>query len=291
MDLARSTSFAMHTFYHARLKVRDGKLLDRRPVMVHHQSMPGPAELQTSFSERKLLRWLLLFYFLFILYGSFIPFRLSDDPEFVRSQLTRFLTPPYDHGVRKFSLPDVVSNILFFVPFGFLWVGVEFFSFTHGGLPKAVLVAGILGLLTGLMIESGQMFSPGRTASILDALCNGLGAAIGAATGRMLFRAFRGSFGLILLQLLQQRPSLVLLALLLFAAGANAYYPFEITLDVSTVWQNIKNTQLIPFWGGLRRFWLDLFVEKIPLFAAVGYLAFLSLEQIKLPASKRRAWL
>jgi VanZ family protein len=190
--------------------------------------MPGPAELQTSFSERKLLRWLLLFYFLFILYGSFIPFRFSDDPEFVHSQLTRFLTLPYDHGVRKFSLPDVVSNILFFVPFGFLWVGVEFFSFTHGGLPKAVLVAGILGLLTGLMIESGQMFSPGRTASILDALCNGLGAAIGAATGRMLFRAFRGSFGLILLQLLQQRPSLVLLALLLFAAGADAYYPLTL---------------------------------------------------------------
>jgi hypothetical protein len=81
--------------------------------------MPGAAEQRTSFDERKLLRWLLLFYCLFILYGSFLPFRFSDDPEFVRSQLTRFFTPPYEHGVRKFSLPDVVSNILLFVPFGF----------------------------------------------------------------------------------------------------------------------------------------------------------------------------
>jgi hypothetical protein len=55
--------------------------------------MPGLAELPTSFEERKLLRWLFLFYCLFILYGSFIPFRFSDDPEFVRSQFGRFFTP------------------------------------------------------------------------------------------------------------------------------------------------------------------------------------------------------
>src|SRR5262249_4726934 len=58
--------------------------------------------------------------------GSFIPFRFSDDPEFVRSQFVRFFAPPYDHGVRRFSLPDVVSNVLLFVPFGLLCVGGEF---------------------------------------------------------------------------------------------------------------------------------------------------------------------
>jgi VanZ family protein len=61
-------------------------------------------------------------------------------------------------------------------------------------------------------------------------------------------------------------------------------------LDVSTVWRNVKNAQLIPFAGGLRRFWLDLFVEKILLFAAVGYLAYRSLAQDKFPASRGRAW-
>jgi hypothetical protein len=85
--------------------------------------MPGVAELQIPFAERKLLRWLFAFYFLFILYGSFIPFRFSDDRELVRSQFVRFFTPPYDHGVGRFSLPDVVSNVLFFIPFGFLWLG------------------------------------------------------------------------------------------------------------------------------------------------------------------------
>ena len=129
------------------------------------------------------------------------------------------------------------------------------------------------------MIESGQMFSPGRTASILDALCNGIGSATGAAVGFHLFRAFRGSFGLVLLQLLRQRPSLVLLALLLLASVADAYYPFDVTLDVSTVWHNVKNTRLIPFVGGMRRFWLDLLVEKTLLFAAIGYLALRNLPE------------
>ena len=257
--------------------------------MVHLYGMAGAAKRRTSFNERKLLRWFLLFYCLFILYGSFIPFRFSDNPKFVRSQLTRFFTPPYDRGVRKFSLPDVASNILLFVPFGFLWLTAEV-SPLRRGVRRPVLAAGILGLLAGLVIESGQMFSPGRTASILDALCNGVGAAIGAAASRLLYRAFRGSSGSILLQLLEQHPMLVFLALILLASAANAYYPFDITLDVSTIWQNVKNARLIPFAGGLRHTLLDLFVEKILLFAAIGYLAFRSLAQNDLPANRTRVW-
>jgi len=251
--------------------------------------MPRPSELPISFAERKLLRWLFLLYCLFILYGSFIPFRFSDDPEFVRSQFVRFFTPPYDHGIRRFSFPDVVSNILLFFPFGLLWVGGEFSLRMQSRCWRASFTGGVLGLLSGLIIESGQMFSPGRIASILDALCNGLGSATGAAAGFLLFRAFRGSFGLVLSQLLLQRPSLLLLTLFLLASVAAAYYPFDVTLDVSAVWHNLKNTRLIPFGGGLRRFWLDLFVEKILLFAAIGYLALRNLINGTTP-NRQLAW-
>src|SRR5215831_13498721 len=251
--------------------------------------MPRFTELRISFAERKLLRWIFFFYCLFILYGSFIPFRFSDDPEFVRSQFVRFFAPPYDHGVRRFSLPDVVSNVLLFVPFGLLWVGGEFSLRWQSCFWRVAFTAGLLGLLSGLVIESGQMFSPGRIASILDALCNGIGSATGAAAGYLLFRAFRGSFGLILLQLLRERPSLVLLAMLLIVSMADAYYPFDVTLDVSTVWQNVKNTRLIPF-VGMRRFWLDLLVEKTLLYAAIGYLALRNLP-LGTARNPKLAWL
>src|SRR5438445_8625401 len=108
--------------------------------------MTGPDQLRTSFAERKLLCWFFLFYCLFILYGSFIPFRFSDDPEFVRSQFVRFFTPPYDHGARRFSLPDVVSNILLFVPFGFLWVGGEFSLPLQCRFWRMAFAGGVLGL-------------------------------------------------------------------------------------------------------------------------------------------------
>src|SRR5262245_347585 len=93
--------------------------------------MPRFTELRISFASRKLLRLLFFSYCLFIRCGSFIPFRFSYDPEFVRSrfvrsQFVRFFAPPYDHGVRRFSLPHVVSNVLLFVPFGLLWVAGEF---------------------------------------------------------------------------------------------------------------------------------------------------------------------
>jgi VanZ family protein len=62
-----------------------------------------------------------------------------------------------------------------------------------------------------------------------------------------------------------------------------------VTLDVSTVWHNLKNAQLIPFAGGLHRFWLDLLVEKVLLFGAIGYLATRNLSQDKNPA-RGLAW-
>ena len=171
------------------------------------------------------------------------------------------------------------------MPFGFLWIGGDFFRRPQSRFWRTAFAGGVLGFLFGLMIESGQMFSPGRIPSIVDALCNGLG----TAAGYLVFRAFRGSFGLIFLRLLRQRPSLILLVLLLLAVVADAYYPFDVTLDVSAVWHNLKNSRLIPFTGGLRRFWLDLFVEKVLLFAAIRYLALRNLSDGS-ALNQRLAW-
>jgi VanZ family protein len=131
--------------------------------------MPGLAELPTSFAERTLLRWLFLVYLLFILYGSFIPFRFSVDPSLFAPNLFDSSRPTYGHGVRRFSLSDVVSNVRLCIPFGFLWVGGEFYLRMQNRFWRVAFAGGVLGLLSGLIIESGQMFSPGRIASILDA--------------------------------------------------------------------------------------------------------------------------
>ena len=240
--------------------------------------------------EKRAIRWMLLFYCLFILYGSYIPFRFSADPAFVHSQWGRFFTAPFVHGVRQFSILDVVSNILLFVPFGFIWVGAEIGKRLLGRLVVACLAVGLIGFLFGIGIEAGQTFSPGRTASILDALSDGLGSALGGAAGYFFSRGLSGSFGVTLREIIRRRPSLVLLALFLVVPLADAYYPFQITLDVSTVWNNLKRTQWLPFSGGLHRFWMDLLVEKLLVFAAIGYVVLHNLRRAGVSHSAGMAW-
>lgn len=166
----------------------------------------------------------------------------------------------------------VLSNILLFVPFGFFRVGGGFPRYGVSRPLTASFTTAVFGLLFGLAIEFGQTFSPGRIASIADALCNGIGSAFGALAGSLLFRTAGVKLAPVLLQLIRQQPSVVLLVLLVLAAIADAYYPFQITLDVSTLWHNLKNTQVVPF-SGVAPILVGPDSRKSFLFAAIGYLA------------------
>jgi VanZ family protein len=55
--------------------------------------------------------------------------------------------------------------------------------------------------------------------------------------------------------------------------AAEALYPFVVTLDVSTVWGNVKSGQWRPFGTFARDFWPDVLVEKFFVYAAAGALA------------------
>ena len=123
--------------------------------------------------------------------------------------------PTYGHGVRRFSLSDVVSNVLLCIPFGFLWVGGEFYlrmqlvlwrratsrAFRPGkklfllgplgfliaagnrdGSPrKQQALAATAGLLVGLILEAGQIALQSRNPSLTDVLLFGGAAWAGAA--------------------------------------------------------------------------------------------------------------
>ena len=227
---------------------------------------------ETLLVERNALRWLLLFYCLFIVYGTFIPFRFTSNSIFVHSQWRHFFGSLFADA-KQFSTMDVISNVLLFLPFGFLWAGSEIGKPFICRFPGTMLATAGLGLLFGTGIEVGQTFSPGRTAALLDVLCNCLGAGLGGAFGYFIFPAVRGRLGSAMKKVIRERPLLILWVLLMAMAAADAYYPFQITMDVSTVWQNFKHIQWLPFIGGTHRFWMDLVVEKVFLFSAISYLA------------------
>ena len=147
--------------------------------------------MNSSASESTTARYLLAAYCVFIIYGCFIPFHFNFDPNFVRWRWAVFLTESLHEDAARPSLSDIVSNILLFVPFGILSVWARAAGSTDRARFFPILCTTLYGLLFATVIESGQTVAPGRDPSIRDALCNGMGAFIGAAWGSVLIRSYR----------------------------------------------------------------------------------------------------
>ena len=76
---------------------------------------------------------------------------------------------------------DAMRNIALTAGVGVVWLATARATAVGGRLRREVWIAGAVGLLLGLIAETTQLFSPVRTASILDVLTNGTGALVGAA--------------------------------------------------------------------------------------------------------------
>jgi VanZ family protein len=114
---------------------------------------------------------LLLVWLLFVLAATLFPFNFGLIPK--------------DHtGLFGYSLggledaPDVVSNLLLFMPLGALLHREG--QRRSWGLFLTLTLAGAAGLLISLTIEYLQAFLPTRDSSLLDVLTNSAGALIGA---------------------------------------------------------------------------------------------------------------
>jgi glycopeptide antibiotics resistance protein len=126
---------------------------------------------------------------------------------------------------------------------------------------------------------------------MLDTLCNGIGAFIGAAWGDVLIRGYRKYLQTEFIRTLCRQPSLLLLAYLLFGMVIDSYFPFEVTLDVSSLWHNLKSSQLVPFRSTSYGYWLDLSVDKGIPYSLIAYLILINLRRFSRPLTAGLAWL
>ena len=216
------------------------------------------------------VRRLLCCYLLFIVYASFIPFHFNLDPNFVRWRLDIFFSRSLFRGVQRWSGSDVLTNILIYIPLGLLLTGSWYKKYGSNRSPTIPFVAGLAALFTGLAIELGQTLSPYRIPSMLDAICNGLGSFIGAALSYRLLPALNGALGTRIERLIRDQPILLLIVLVSLAPILDAVYPFDFKLAIGFFADNLAMGRLTLFQNGLSE--LDLLVEKIFNFAALGYL-------------------
>ncbi|HEX5606573.1 MAG TPA: VanZ family protein [Candidatus Binatia bacterium] len=244
-----------------------------------------------SDSEDKTALYLLWAYCVFILYGCFIPFHFNFDPNFVRWRWVVFVTESLHEDIARPSLSDIVSNILLFVPFGILSVWARRADRTDRAGFLAILSTTVYGLLFAIIIESGQTVAPGRDPSIRDAACNGFGAFIGAVCATVFIRDYRKYLQSEFIRVLFRTPSLLLLAYLICGILLDSYFPFEVTLDVSSVWHNLKNSQILPFRSTSDAYWLNLWVDKGIPYGVIAYLFLTNLRPSSRLLTVGLAWL
>ncbi|HEX3865478.1 MAG TPA: VanZ family protein [Gemmatimonadaceae bacterium] len=94
-------------------------------------------------------------------------------------------TPDVSHVFMNGGWFDVVTNILLFLPLGFLY------PLTRTSEDTSVLHVFLAGLLVSASIEMTQAFEPARYCALLDVITNAMGAAVGAVVMRAVTRRIR----------------------------------------------------------------------------------------------------
>ena len=127
---------------------------------------------------------LLVFWGLFIIYGTMLPFDFSASAELIHFRLGRIWERPL-RGLGG-SWGDVYSNIAFFMPWGFL-LAIWRVGRGSGCWLTLVLAMVSAAWLSG-SVEIVQLFAPKRSTSVVDLISNTFGSVVGALIGWPLAR-------------------------------------------------------------------------------------------------------
>ena len=179
---------------------------------------------------------------LFILYGTWLPFQVVfHDAAGLERELGQALAESFGRP----SLPDLVANVLLFLPFG---AALAARSAARGGPLRAALLGSALsGAALSLIVETGQLWMPTRTTSASDIAANALGAALGAFGGWTARARLWSSFEPRLAGAVVRRPYTSLVTLLIGAVFVFGMMPFHLSLDVGHLKRQLKGARLIPF--------------------------------------------
>ncbi len=200
---------------------------------------------------------------LFVLYGS--------------SGALAGAAPPVE-PLPGISLPDIAQNLLLYIPFGMLSV----WTFRGSVSRRRALYVSIVALafVYSSAMELLQMRFAARIASPLDVISNVSGALIGAIAAERTERALQRGMDTARRIGLLTAPARYLLAAVLAAIVIAAWYPFDVTLDVSTLSERTRAVRLDPW---LRPSSVELFAQASRFFVLAAVMT------LCLPGLSRRA--
>jgi glycopeptide antibiotics resistance protein len=214
---------------------------------------------------------------LFVVYASTLPFAFVSDAGTVHAHWVEAIQRSASSGSADLSKADVLQNVLLFVPLGFLGVASVARTRRFGALLIAVGAAAGLSAASEVL----QLFTVDRLTSLWDLWANVAGAALGGVVYFVVEPvSARVWNGLPESTLERQRAIPVWGAAVVVVLSACE--PFDITLDVGTVWAKVK-----PFVVNGPSAWQPLNDELLTL-VRFGMLSFLLAEWMRGPNT--RAW-
>jgi len=186
----------------------------------------------------------------FIVYGTTIPFNFVHDRHLVADHLARLNWNPFiaaDTG-RRVSIPDFVGNILLFAPFGFL--GMSALPRPRA-LAARIAVVAVFGLALTIGVETLQLLTIDRTASVSDVFANASGTLAGALAAVLLSTFVEGFLRTVSAAGVATVPSFfpLLIATLVLLAGK--LEPFDATLDLGSVLPKVRGFLADPIQFGV----------------------------------------
>jgi VanZ family protein len=192
--------------------------------------------------------WIL--FALFLVYGTTIPFNFSSQPGWAVQKLAHVPLSPFiaaDTG-RRISIPDVVQNVLLFLPFGVLGA-LRLRSPSRSRLTTIVVVCG-LGAALSVGVEALQLLTVDRTSSVSDIVANTFGALAGVVVAQLGENVLGRALKVFSLTGVFEQPSSYGALVATIVLCVAAWQPFDATLDVGSLAPRVRALMRDPWQSG-----------------------------------------
>lgn len=218
----------------------------------------------------KLIAWIISS--LYIIYGTLIPFDFSFQVNITQNLRQANYIPYCNFMGRRTSLSDVISNILLFIPYGFLlcWILRE----KTFSLSKSQIICLVSSFLLSLSIEFLQLFFTSRTTSLTDIINNVLGTYIGCILNNIYLLYLKDRLSYQINIIYQRNPLVIFLIVYSLVLLVMFMFPFDISIQISDIKTALKQTNIVPFSSRFSFVNSAINIFTFIIFGFVGYIVF-----------------
>lgn len=229
----------------------------------------------------------ILFYTLFIIYATTIPFNMVSSREELADRVRKINLVPFMDKGEHASGADMLANLIFFIPLGIglgaRRITMNYRRFTAKDWWQIAATAAALSFLA----ESLQFFSDRRYPSINDLMMNTAGAIAGTLLVYVVYLKYRQSIKNILITAFQGKPEFVIAATLIGLIIFIESFPFTYQLYLESLAERAHLFYTRPVFS--YNYFVD-FLLYLMYYSLPGAFFMTGLKRYNSLFTKRRVW-